>query len=214
MADPKLPATDETSQAAPRLPMLLILSCSAAWVIAQQSYYALPQLLDPIKVAFDRSDVVVTRMYGYELFVFAIVALAAAGPLSRFSRVAVALLGGSIAVAAGIVSALTDSYTVLVVCRILLGAGGALAGAAGTAAAASSRDPERVYAVVIIVSQVALALEPAWLEHPGIPNASTPSSSSSRRLCWLSSLPGWSGSRSALSGWMAAFMDLPLRPRS
>jgi predicted MFS family arabinose efflux permease len=133
-------------------------------VIAQQSYYALPQLLDPIKVAFDRSDEVVTRMYGYELFVFAIVALAAAGPLARFSRVFVALLGGSVAVAAGIVSALTDSYSVLVVCRIMLGAGGALAGAAGTAAAASSRDPERVYAVVIIVSQVALALEPAWLE--------------------------------------------------
>jgi len=158
------PATDETAPAVPRLPILLVVSCSAAWVIAQQSYYALPQLLEPIKVAFDRSDEVVTRMYGYELFVFAIVALAAAGPLARYSRVLVALIGGSVAVTAGIVSALTDSYTVLVVCRILLGAGGALAGAAGTAAAASSRDPERVYAVVIIVSQVALALEPAWLE--------------------------------------------------
>jgi len=67
-------------------------------------------------------------------------------------------------VAACIVSALTDSYSVLVVCRVMLGVGGALAGAAGTAAAASSRDPERVYAVVIIVSQVVLALEPAWLE--------------------------------------------------
>ena len=164
MADSRPPATDETAPAVPRLPILLIVSCSAAWVIAQQSYYALPQLLDPIKVAFDRSDEVVTRMYGYELFVFAIVALAAAGPLARFSRVFVALLGGSVAVAAGIVSALTDSYSVLVVCRIMLGAGGALAGAAGTAAVASSRDPERVYAVVIIVSQVALALEPAWLE--------------------------------------------------
>jgi predicted MFS family arabinose efflux permease len=164
MADSSPPATDETAPAVRRLPILLIVSCSAAWVIAQQSYYALPQLLDPIKVAFDRSDEVVTRMYGYELFVFAIVALAAAGPLSRFSRVAVALLGGSVAVAAGIVSALTDSYSVLVVCRIMLGAGGALAGAAGTAAAASSRDPERVYAVVIIASQVVLALEPAWLE--------------------------------------------------
>jgi predicted MFS family arabinose efflux permease len=164
MADSRPPATDETAPAVLRLPILLIVSCSAAWVIAQQSYYALPQLLDPIKVAFDRSDEVVTRMYGYELFVFAIVALAAAGPLARFSRVFVALLGGSVAVAAGIVSALTDSYSVLVVCRIMLGAGGALAGAAGTAAAASSRDPERVYAVVIIVSQVALALEPAWLE--------------------------------------------------
>ena len=164
MDDSRPPATDETAPAVPRLPILLIVSCSAAWVIAQQSFYALPQLLDPIKVAFDRSDEVVTRMYGYELFVFAIVALAAAGPLSRFSRVFVALLGGSIAVAAGIVSALTDSYSVLVVCRIMLGAGGALAGAAGTSAAASSRNPERVYAVVIIVSQVVLALEPAWLE--------------------------------------------------
>jgi len=96
MTDSTLPVTDETASAVPRLPLLLILSCSAAWVIAQQSYYALPQLLEPIKVAFDRSDEVVTRMYGYELFVFAIVALAAAGPLSRYSRVAVALFGGSL----------------------------------------------------------------------------------------------------------------------
>jgi len=164
MADSKPPANGETAPAAPRLPILLVISCSAAWVIAQQSFYALPQLLEPIKVAFDLNDEVVTRLYGYELFVFAIVALAAAGPLSRYSRVAVALFGASVAVIAGIVSALTDSYSVLVVCRILLGAGGALAGAAGTAAAASYRDPERVYAVVIIVSQVVLALEPAWLE--------------------------------------------------
>jgi predicted MFS family arabinose efflux permease len=163
MADSLPPATDEAPPGVPRLPILLIVSCSAAWVVSQMSYYALPQLLDPIKVAFDRSDEVVTRLYGYELFVFAIVALAAAGPLARVSRVFVALLGGSIAVAAGIVSALTDSYSVLVVCRIMLGAGGALAGAAGTAAAASSRDPERVYAVVVIVSQVALALVPALL---------------------------------------------------
>jgi len=157
MADSKRPP------ATPPLPVLLIVSCSAAWVIGQLSYYALPQLLDPIKVAFDRSDEVVTRMYGYELFVFAIVALLAAGPLARFSRVLVALFGGSIAVAAGVVSALTDSYSVLVVCRMMLGAGGALAAAAGTAAAASSRDPERVYAVVTIISQVVLALVPVML---------------------------------------------------
>jgi predicted MFS family arabinose efflux permease len=164
MVDSRPPAPEDTARAVPPLPILLIVSCSAAWVVAQLSYNALPQLLDPIMVAFDRSDEVVTRMYGYELFVFAIVALAAAGPLARFSRVLVALLGGTVAVAAGITSALTDSYSVLVVCRIMLGAGGALAGAAGTAAAASSRDPERVYAVVMIVSQVVLALVPALLE--------------------------------------------------
>jgi predicted MFS family arabinose efflux permease len=164
MVDSRTPAPEDTALAVPPLPILLIVSCSAAWVVAQLSYNALPQLLDPIKLAFDRSDEVVTRMYGYELFVFAIVALAAAGPLARFSRVLVALLGGTVAVAAGVISALTDSYSVLVVCRIMLGAGGALVGAAGTAAAASSRDPERVYAVVMIVSQVVLAFEPALLE--------------------------------------------------
>ena len=164
MADSKPPASDEIAPAVPHLPILLLVSCSAAWVVAQLSYNALPQLLDPIKVAFDRSDEVVTRMYGYELFFYGIVALAVAGPLARFSRVFVALLGGSVAVAAGIVSALTDSYSVLVVCRILLGAGGALVGGAGTAAAASSRDPERVYAVVMIASQVVLAFVPALLE--------------------------------------------------
>lgn len=156
--------SDSKSPAGPPLPILLIVSISAAWVVAQLSYNALPQLLDPIKVAFDRSDEVVTRMYGYELFVFAIVALAVAGPLARFSRVRVALLGGAVAVAAGIMSALTDSYSVLVVCRIMLGAGGALVGAAGTAAAASSRNPERIYGVVMIVSQVVLAFVPALLE--------------------------------------------------
>jgi predicted MFS family arabinose efflux permease len=156
--------SDSKSPAVPPLPILLIVSCSAAWVVAQLSYNTLPQLLDPIKVAFDRSDEVVTRMYGYELFVFAIVALAAAGPLARYSRVLVALLGGVVAVAACIISALTESYSVLIVCRIMLGAGGALVGVAGTAAAASSRNPERVYAVVMIVSQVVLAFVPALFE--------------------------------------------------
>ena len=156
--------SDSKSSATPSLPILLIVSCSAAWVVSQLSYYSLPQLLDPIKVAFERSDKVVTQMYGYELFVFAIVALAAAGPLARFSRVLVAIIGGAVAVAACIMSAQTDSYSVLVVCRIMLGAGGALVGAAGTAAAASSQDPERVFALVMIVSQVVLAFVPVLLE--------------------------------------------------
>jgi hypothetical protein len=74
MADFRPSAPEDPAPAAAPLPILLIVSCSAAWVIAQLSYNALPQLLDPIKVAFDRSDEMVTRMYGYELFVFAIVA--------------------------------------------------------------------------------------------------------------------------------------------
>ncbi len=66
--------------------------------------------------------------------------------------------------AAGIMSALTDSYSLLVVCRIMLGAGGALMAAAGTAAVASSRNPERIYAIVMMTSSVLVAFLPALLE--------------------------------------------------
>ena len=97
--DPKhTPETRRKLLRSPSLPILLVVSCSAAWVISQLSYNALPQLLEPIKETFDRSDEVVTRLYGYELFVFALVALTAAGPLARVSRVKVAMTGGLIAV--------------------------------------------------------------------------------------------------------------------
>jgi predicted MFS family arabinose efflux permease len=144
--------------------VLLVVSCTTAWVISQLSYNALPQLLEPIKETFGQSDEVVGRLYGYELVVFALVALLAAVPLAFLSRVGIALAGGALAVAAGIVSSQTESYSVLVVCRVLLGMGGALVGASGTAAAASSANPERVYALVMVFSSVILAAEPALLE--------------------------------------------------
>ena len=161
--DPTL-TTGHSAAAKGPLPILLVLSCTIAWAIAQLSYNALPQLLEPIKETFGQSDEVVGRLYGYELFVFAVVALLAAWPLAFLSRVRVALLGGTLAVTAGVVSSATDSYSVLVVCRLVLGMGGALVGAAGTAAAASSANPERVYALVMIFSSVVLASEPALLE--------------------------------------------------
>ena len=144
--------------------VLLVVSCTTAWVISQLSYNALPQLLEPIKETFGQSDEVIGRLYGYELVVFALVALLAAVPLAFLSRVGIALAGGALAVAAGIVSSQTESYSVLVVCRVLLGMGGALVGASGTAAAASSANPERVYALVMVFSSVILAAEPALLE--------------------------------------------------
>ena len=161
--DPTL-TTGHSAAAKGPLPILLVVSCTIAWAIAQLSYNALPQLLEPIKETFGQSDEVVGRLYGYELFVFAVVALLAAWPLAFLSRVRVALLGGTLAVTAGVVSSATDSYSVLVVCRLVLGMGGALVGAAGTAAAASSANPERVYALVMIFSSVVLASEPALLE--------------------------------------------------
>jgi len=144
--------------------MLLVVSCSASWVVAQLSYTSQPLLLDPIKKTFDLSDESVTQLFGYELFVFAIMALVIAGPLARVSRVAIALLGAVIAITGSVLSSLVDSYSMLIACRLLVGMGGALVGAAGTAAAASSAHPERVFAIITITSNLLLSFEPAMLE--------------------------------------------------
>jgi len=168
MTDESRQESSAGSSESTAIPILLVVSCTITWVIAQLSYNALPQLLEPIKTEFGLGDEVITRLYGYELFVFALVALAAAGPLARLSRVRVALFGGSIAVASGIAASLADSYSMLVLCRVMLGAGGALVGAAGTAAASSSADPERLFAVMMIGSSVILAIEPALLERAAL----------------------------------------------
>lgn len=164
MTDGPAPTSERSAAPNAPVPILLVVSCTISWVIAQLSYNALPQLLEPIKETFGQNDEIVGRLYGYELGVFAVVALVAAPLLAFLPRVRVALLGGMLAVIAGVVSSATESYSVLVVCRLVLGMGGALVGAAGTAAAASAANPERVFALVMIFSSVILAAEPALLE--------------------------------------------------
>ena len=61
--DPALTSGHSAAAKAP-LPILLVLSCTIAWVVAQLSYNALPQLLEPIKEIFGQSDEVVGRLYG------------------------------------------------------------------------------------------------------------------------------------------------------
>ena len=145
-------------------PIRLLVACTAAWTIGTLSYMALPQLLEPIKDAFGMGDEVVTRLYGYELLVFAVAALAVAGPLARMSRVKIAMTGGTLMILGCVYSAITADYDVLVVCRLVAGLGGAMVVASGTAAAASSARPARAFAIITITSNLLLAAEPAVLE--------------------------------------------------
>ena len=145
--------------------ILLLVAVSASWTVSQFSYYAQQQLLSPIMSQFGRGEADIGWMYGAEVAAYAITVLIAAVPLARVSRAGVALFGGVVLVAANVASGLISSgignnFELLQYSRLMAGVAGGLVGAAGTAAAASSLDPKRVYAIVLFASGLLLAAEP------------------------------------------------------
>jgi predicted MFS family arabinose efflux permease len=125
-----------------------LVSCTACWFLAQMSYYAQAQMLGPLISEYDLGEIDVGIMFTQELTVYALAALFVAGPLSRVSRVKAAAVGGLLLITVNLISAYTDSFEVLRVTRLLAGLAGGLIGAAGTASAASSLNPQRIFAIV------------------------------------------------------------------
>ncbi len=141
-----LPSTTDANAA--RRHILTLVSSTACWFLAQMSYYAQAQMLGPLMSRYGRGEIDVGVMFTQELTVFALAALFVAGPLSRISRVKAAAFGGLVLVIVNVASAYTDSFEVLRVTRLLAGFAGGLIGAAGTASAASSSNPQRVFAII------------------------------------------------------------------
>jgi predicted MFS family arabinose efflux permease len=125
-----------------------LVACTACWFLAQMSYYAQAQMLGPLMSNYDLGEIDVGLMFTQELTVYALAALFVAGPLSRVSRVKAAAVGGLVLITANLISASTESFEVLRVTRLLAGFAGGLIGAAGTASAASSLNPQRIFAIV------------------------------------------------------------------
>jgi len=125
-----------------------LVSCTACWFLAQMSYYAQAQMLGPLMSEYGLDEIDVGIMFTQELTVYALAALFVAGPLSRVSRVKTAVLGGFILITANLIAASTDNFEVLRMTRLIAGFAGGMMGAAGTASAASSLNPQRIFAIV------------------------------------------------------------------
>ena len=114
---------------------------------------------------FDLDEAVIGVMFSQEIMVYALAMLFIAGPLSRFSRMKVAMIGGILLIIANLVSAATESFELLRVMRLLGGMSAALIGAAGTASAASSLNPQRVFAIVTVTWGLMAALQPVLVPY-------------------------------------------------
>lgn len=129
------------------------------------SYYAQAQLLGPIMERFGSDEEAVGWLFSLENAALALSTLAAAGPLARFSRAKTAFAGGALVAIGNVAAALVGSYEALVVTRLLVGIGAGMAGAAGTAAVASGREPQRVFAIVTVSWGLLGAAEPTLLAY-------------------------------------------------
>jgi len=164
LSDPQPESSGST-----KLPLRVLVAITASWTISLFGYYAQAQLLGPIMQDFHQGEEAVGWLFSLENTVLAVSGLVIAGPLARWSRARTALLGGAIAVAANLVSAFVGSFEALSVARVLAGLGAGMAGAAGVAAAASTREPDRMFAAATLAWGLAGAAEPAIIPFATVP---------------------------------------------
>ncbi len=161
--------SNSTNATTPGSYIRTLISCTACWFLAQMSYYGQAQMLGPVMSRYERGEIDVGIMFTQELTVFALTALIVAGPLSRISRVKAAVVGALLLVTVNLVSAYTDSFEVVRVTRVLAGFAGGLIGASGTASAASSLNPQRIFAIIGVSWGLIAAVQLAVLPYLTVP---------------------------------------------
>jgi predicted MFS family arabinose efflux permease len=147
----------------------LIVAVSGAWTLSLFGYYAQSQMLGHLMTEWGQGEAAVGWLFSVENAALALTTLAVAGPMARLSRTRAALAGAAVVFLANVASAFVGSWEALMVMRFISGMGAGVAGAAGTAAAASTRDPERVYAAVTVTWGLASAAEPTLIPYATVP---------------------------------------------
>ncbi len=151
------------------VPLGLLAVITSCWLLAQMGYYAQAQLFGPVMDRYGLDEAAVGLMMSNEVMAYALTALFLAGPVSRFPRARIALTGAAIVFLSNIVAGYTDNFEVLRFARLAAGFGGGMIGAAGTAAAASSLNPQRMFAVVSVCWGLVAVAPPILIPYATVP---------------------------------------------
>jgi DHA1 family inner membrane transport protein len=137
----------------------LSLAAAMCWALALLGMYAQPQLLESIMADRGALQGAVGQTFSFENGSFFITLLLVSGPIAGMSRVRTALVGILVLIGGNLFSAYAGSLEALLIARTVTGIGAGLISAAGTAAAASSSQPERVFAIITVLHNIILAAE-------------------------------------------------------
>ncbi len=137
----------------------LSLAIGVCWALSLMGVYAQPQLLEPIMADFGILEAAVGRLFAFENGAFFITLLLASGPMARVSRTRAAIAGLLLMITGNLSSAYAGDFNQLLLARTITGIGAGFVSAAGTASAASSLQPERIFAIVTVLHNLLLSAE-------------------------------------------------------
>ena len=143
----------------------LVLAVGAAQVAAFAGWAGSPIVVGALVDGLGISEGAAATLAAAELTSLAVTALLSAGLVAHRSRRAVGLTGIGLALFGHALSALTPGYATLVILRSVAGVGEGLVLAAGNAAAAGARNPDRIFAAVTVMTGLAAAIELTLLPH-------------------------------------------------
>ena len=108
-----------------------------------------------------------------ELAAIAGVSLFLSSRVGRISRVTLARAGAAVALLGDVIAIAAQSFEVLLVAFVTIGAGVGMLYAAGYAAIAAAREPDRLFALFLIIATPFCAVLLAWSRTRSRPGATT-----------------------------------------
>lgn len=142
----------------PGLPRPLILSTFAAvYGVGYLSYMLMPLQVGALIDSLGLNEAEVGLIATAELLSLAIVLFTLAPLISSLDKRKLALSGAVLVITGHSLSALVDSYTLLLPCRIAVGLGAGMVIAAGNAVVAGHQDPQKLFAVILTLGQLQAA---------------------------------------------------------
>lgn len=151
------------------IPLGLLAVITSCWFLAQMGYYAQTQLFGPVMERYGLDESAVGLMMSKEIMAYALTALLLAGPVTRFPRATIALIGAAVVFVCNVIAGYTEDFEVLSIARLAAGFGAGMIGAAGTAAAASSINPQRAFAIVSVSWGVVATIPPILIPYATVP---------------------------------------------
>ncbi len=172
MTDSPTPTSESgPSNKSSRTSIRLIISMTAVQTVGWLAYYGQTQMYRPLMDAFDKREGEIGLLWSVETGAMVIAMALAAGPLTRWSRVKVAVVGSLIFMVGNCSSAFLanlgteffytgiSNFDLLMATRIFVAIGGGITVAAAMAAAASAPHPERIFAIAMITFNLFASLE-------------------------------------------------------
>jgi len=133
------------------IPLTFLAALVSAHLIGLVGNYVSPLMVGALMDGLGFNEAGAGALASAEFFSLALALLASASVVARYSRARIALAGAALALVCHVAAALTNSYALIFATRVLAGLGEGVVLAAGTAAAAGTRDPDRVFASITIV---------------------------------------------------------------